>query len=411
MRDHCKGRSETAEIGYLGAASQPLSYPFNEIDSLEVSDQYQRLRRSRTLPKVRLPFGDPAWLVIDYELARFVLGDPRFSSAAMPGRDVPRQSDFPKDPGLLALDKPDHVRLRALIASSFARRRTEDLRPQVRAHAEILIEEMKSIGPPTDLVEDYALPLTLKVISDVLGVPNPDRARLRHWSDAQLTTNTLPAQETAQRSKQLDRYMAELIAARQTDPRDDLLTDLIKAKEETRRLSEAELIKVTRELVFAGYEATSNQIANFTNFLLREPGLWNSLRIHPERLEATVEELLRFVPVMAGAGSMPRYALQDVMVGETTVAAGDAVLVSLGASNRDSHEFPDPETFHTDRDRNRHLAFGHGAHHCVGMPLARVELQESLAALTCAFPDLHLAGDIVWKKQVMRGPRRMLVGW
>ncbi|ANN15822.1 hypothetical protein SD37_09285 [Amycolatopsis orientalis] len=394
----------------LNVRPEPLDYPFNNHESLEVSARYKCLRDSPTLSRVRLPRGDPAWLVIDYDLARIVLNDPRFSSAAIPGRSVPRQSNFPADPNLLTLNDQDHTRLRGLITKNFTKKRIERLRPQVRAHARQLIAGMKDSGPPADLVENYAIPLTLHVICEILGVPRPDRARLRLWSEAQFSTNSLAAEETELRSRQLNDYLVGLVAARRAAPSDDLLTDLINAREDDDRLSEAELLVVTRELLFAGYETTSNQIANFTNFLTDRPDIWRSLRDEPQHLEATIEELLRFVPVMAGAGSMPRYALVDVVLGTTQIAAGDVVLVSIGASNRDGQEFPAPDVFRVDRDRNRHLAFGHGRHHCLGIALARLQLQEALSALALSFPNLSV-GEIHWKNQVMRGPRTMMVNW
>jgi cytochrome P450/acyl-CoA synthetase (AMP-forming)/AMP-acid ligase II len=388
-----------------------LSYPFNKAESLAVSEMYERVRGSRTLPRVRLPFGEPAWLITDYEQARFVLSDPRFSRAAAHGRDIPRQSHSPMDAGLLSIDPPDHTRLRSLISKAFTMRRVEGLRPKVRALAETLIEEMKSSGTSADLVEQYALPLTRGVISDLLGVPKEDRGRFRAWSDAHLSTNALPAAEIATRTGDLHAYIAELTAAKRAKPADDLLSDLVEARDQDDRLSEEELVKVAITLLSAGYEATSTQIPNFIYFLLGQPELWNQLRTQPEKIPSAVEELLRFVPLMAGAGTMPRYALAEVMIGETVVAAGEPVIVSLTASNRDSALFENPDTFAIDRERNRHLAFGHGLHHCVGMSLARIELQESLAAVLHALPDLRLTGEIAWKKKIMRGPETMWVSW
>ncbi|MFE5571159.1 cytochrome P450 [Amycolatopsis japonica] len=391
--------------------TSPLEYPFNDSRSHVMSEKYDQVRCSRTLPRVQLPFGEPAWLITDYEQARFVLGDPRFSRAAASGRDIPRQSNSPNDAGLLAIDPPDHTRLRSLISKAFTMRRVERLRPRVHALAKKLAEDMKTSGGTQDLVEQFALPLTLGVISDLFGVPEQDRGRFRAWSDARLSTSILPEPELTASTRELRAYIADLAAARRAEPADDLLSDLVAARDLEDRLSEAELVDVTITLLLAGYEATATQIPNFVLFLLGRPDLWDELRTRPDKIPAAVEELLRFVPLMAGAGTMPRYALEDTAVGETVIAEGDAVIVSLGASNRDGTLFDNPDEFSLVRGHNRHLAFGHGPHHCVGVSLARVELQESLATVLHAFPGLQLSGEIVWKKQVLRGPSRMPVRW
>jgi cytochrome P450 len=389
----------------------PLDYPFSDPQSLSISGVYERLRESPVLPRVRLPFGEAAWLIIDTEQARFVLSDPRFSRAAATGRDIPRQSSSPNDAGLLGIDPPDHTRLRSLISRAFTMRRAEGLRPHVRRLAEDLVNSMRDAEPPVDLVERYALPLSLGVISTLLGIPERDHGRFRAWSDAHLSTSALSDEEMACRTRELHDYMHRLIADRRSHPGDDLLTDLIAARDARDRLSEEELIALSITLLSAGYEATSTQIPNFIYFLLGRPGLWEELRSHPEKVPGAVDELLRYVPLMAGAGTMPRYALTDVTIGDTTIAAGDPVIVSLGACNRDGKRFADPGTFRIDREPNSHIAFGHGPHHCVGMSLARVELQESLSAVLRAFPRLRVTDEVTWKKQIMRGPETMMIAW
>ncbi|WP_434444365.1 cytochrome P450 [Lentzea sp. E54] len=416
--DHLSGglvRPEDVDSGLLRPViplPPPIRYPFNSRTSLTVSAEYDRIRAEPSLTQVQLPFGAPAWLVADHDQARFVLSDPRFSRAAAKGRDIPRQSESVNEAGLLSLDPPDHTRLRSLISGALTMRRAEQQRHGVRTLCEELTGSLIDAGPPADLVEQYALPVSFGVISGLLGVPAQDRRQIREWSDAHLSTTVLPPEEVVRRNARLKDYFAGLIDERQLQPGDDLLSDLLRARDHEQRLSTDELVQLAANLVFAGYEATSTQIPNFILFLLERPALWDELCDRPDRVSAAVDELLRFVPLMAGAGTMPRYALEDVVIGETLVRAGDPVIVSLGASNRDASVFPAPHSFDLDRPRNRgHLAFGHGAHHCVGMSLARVELQEALAAVLRNLPQLRLAGEPRWKDQVMRGPRSMPVTW
>jgi cytochrome P450 len=177
------------------------------------------------------------------------------------------------------------------------------------------------------------------------------------------------------------------------------------------RLTEAELVDLSLGLLVAGHETTAGQIANFAYALLAEPDRWRRLVADPGLVPGAVEELLRYVPVSASA-AFPRYATEDVVVGGTLVRAGEPVLCALNAANRDRLRFDGPEDLRLDRVVDQHLAFGHGAHHCLGAPLARLELREALHALLRDLPGLHLAGEVVWKtRMLVRGPRSMPVGW
>ncbi|MFI9203142.1 cytochrome P450 [Streptomyces sp. NPDC053048] len=391
---------------------EPVAYPFNEATGLALSELYERARRGEGLARVRLPFGEPAWLVTRYADARLVLGDRRFSRAVAAEHDEPRQSPGRQsDSGILAMDPPDHTRLRTLVMRAFTMARTERLRPEIRALAESLLDDMVAAGPPADLVEEYALPIPVAVICRLLGVPEADRPLFRKWSDDALSTSSLTAEEADASREELRAYMAGLIAERRARPADDLMTALIEARDKDDRLSEPELIDLCVAVLVAGHETTATQIPNFVCTLLDHPGELARLRDDPDLIPGAVEELLRFVP-LGMAASMPRYATEDVEVGGTLVRAGEPVLVSVGAANRDALRFPVPDALDLGRQGNQHLGFGHGVHHCLGAPLARVELQEALRALILRMPDLHVAGDIVWKTEMLvRGPRSMPVGW
>ncbi|MGW8971119.1 cytochrome P450 [Streptomyces platensis] len=393
------------------ADTAPLSYPFNVPESLELSEEYEQARNRPGLLKVRMTYGEPAWLVTRYAEARFVLGDQRFSRAESARHDEPRQSEGRQDSGILGMDPPDHTRLRTLVAKAFTVRQVEKLRPQVKQLAHELLDELEAAGPPADLVDRYALPIPVAVICRMLGVPAEDRPRFRVWSDAALSTSSLTAAEFDANMEELRAYMRQLIEEHRRAPQDDLMTALIDARDVNDRLSEVELVDLCVGILVAGHETTATQIPNFVLALLDHPGQLALLRERPELIGGAVEELLRFVPLGSGA-SQARYATEDVEVGGTLVRAGTPVLVAVGAANRDALRFDTPGTLDISRTGMQHLGFGHGVHHCLGAPLARLELQEAIGALITRFPDLRLAGDVVWKSEMLvRGPRVMPVGW
>ncbi|MFF8370421.1 cytochrome P450 [Streptomyces lydicus] len=393
------------------ADTAPLSYPFNVPESLELADEYERARNRPGLLKVRMAYGEPAWLVTRYAEARFVLGDQRFSRAASALHDEPRQSEGRRTSGILGMDPPDHTRLRTLVAKAFTVRQVEKLRPQVVALTHELLDELEAAGPPADLVDRFALPIPVAVICRLLGVPPEDRPRFRVWSDAALSTSSLTSEEFDANQEELRAYMRQLIQEHRRAPQDDLMTALIDARDTGDRLSELELVDLCVGILVAGHETTATQIPNFVLALLDHPDQLALLRERPDLIGNAVEELLRFVPLGSGA-SQPRYATEDVEVGGTLVRAGTPVLVAVGAANRDALRFDTPGTLDIARSGNQHLGFGHGVHHCLGAPLARLELQEALGALLPRFPKLHVAGDVEWKSQMLvRGPRVLPVGW
>ncbi|MEU4671661.1 cytochrome P450 [Amycolatopsis sp. NPDC023774] len=391
--------------------SEPLAYPFNEEAGLALNAAYAAARDAEGMIRVQMPHGEPAWLATRFADARLVLGDRRFSRAMSEQKDEPRMAAHRRSGGILTMDPPDHTRLRTLVAKAFTVRRVELLRPRVEELATGLIEDMKAAGQPADLVDAYALPIPVAVICELLGVPTEDRPKFRVWSDAALTSSGLTAEEFERNREELRAYMSGLIAQHREQPQDDLMTALIGARDVRDRLTELELVDLCVGILIAGHETTASQIPNFVYALLDQPGQWKKLVEDPSLINAAVEELLRFVPLGAGAG-FARYATEDVQVGDVLVREGEPVLVAIGAANRDRLQFSDADTLVFDREDTHHLGFGHGVHHCLGAPLARLELQEALKALTREMPDLHLAGDIVWKTQMLvRGPRSMPIGW
>ena len=391
--------------------SEPLAYPFNVDAGLDLDEAYATAREAEGMIRVKMSYGEPAWLATRYADARLVLGDRRFSRAMEKEKDAPRLTPLVRDGGILQMDPPDHTRLRTLVAKAFTMRRVELIRPRVAALAAELIAGMKTAGPPADLVDAYALPIPVAVICELLGVPVADRPKFRVWSDAALSTSGLTLEEFERNREELRDYMRGLIADHRVRPQDDLMTALIEARDVRDRLTELELVDLCVGILIAGHETTASQIPNFVYALQDQHEQWERLCAEPGLIPAAVEELMRFVPLGAGA-AFARYATEDIEVGGVLVRAGEPVLIAIGAANRDGLQFDDADKLSFDRSENHHLGFGHGVHHCLGAPLARLELQEALRALVTEMPELRLAGDIVWKTQmIVRGPRTMPIGW
>ncbi|MEV4643777.1 cytochrome P450 [Saccharopolyspora sp. NPDC049357] len=396
-------------------ATEPRTYPFNVAETLDLDPIYARLREQEPLSRVKLPYGEEAWLATRYEDVKVVLGDPRFSRAETMERDEPRLRPRQQVGGILSMDPPDHTRLRRLVAKAFTQRRVEKLRPRTQDIADDLVSSMIERGGPVDLVEGFALPLPITVICELLGVPVEDRADFRVWSDAFLSTNKLTAEQVTDYTDRMMDYIAGLIAQRRAEPADDLITGLIAARDEHDKLSEDEMVLLAAGILVAGHETTASQIPNFHYVLLTHPEQLRRLRADLDLIPSAVEELLRFVPLGVGAG-FARYATEDVELGGVLVRAGEPVLSSVGSANRDDAVFDDPETLDLARAEASHVGFGHGPHHCLGAQLARMELQVALRTLLTRLPGLEFPNspeqDVTWKSGLLvRGPQRMLVSW
>ncbi|WP_433733114.1 cytochrome P450 [Nocardia sp. CA-129566] len=391
-------------------------YPFGTPVRLDMDPLFALLRREEPISRIRLPYGGDGWLVTRYEDVKHVLADPRFSRAAAVDReDIPRATPEPaRGNSLLSMDPPEHTRLRKLVVKAFTGRRVQALRPRAQQIADQRLDEIERSGPPADLVQLLALPLPVTVICEMLGVPAQDQHRFRDFSDTVLSTTAHTREQISAARAGLEAYLTELVAQRREQPTDDLLGALVAARDDEDRLSEAELVNLGIGLLIAGHETTANQIANFTYVLLTEPGHWELLCGRPELVPSAVEDLLRYVPLGSG-GSFPRIATQDLELGGVTIRAGESVFVNTQAANRDEAVFDDPEQLDLTRERNPHMAFGHGAHHCLGAQLARVELQVALDSLLRRFPTLRLAvpiEDVPWKSGLLvRGPKALPVSW
>ncbi|MDU0293406.1 cytochrome P450 [Saccharothrix longispora] len=388
------------------------SYPFAEPDDLTLNPAYLDLQRGEPVARVRLPFGGDAWLATRYDDVKAVLADPRFSRAAALNADVPRTlPNIQTDANILTMDPPDHTRLRRLVARAFTARRTEQLRERAQEVVDGLLDDLEAQGPPADLVEALAMPLPITIICEMLGVPVEDRVRFRGWSDAAVAITAFEPAEIVAAGEALTGYIQGLVQDKRGRPTDDMLSTLVAAHDDEDRLSEEELVSFGVALLVAGHETTANQIGNFVVTLLRNPDRAAELRDDPSLVPAAVEELLRITP-LGGSAGFPRIAKEDVELSGVTIAAGEAVFVNNVAANRDPSVFDRPEEIDFHREHNPHIMFGHGAHHCIGAPLARMELQVAVGTLLRRFPLLRLDGDVTFKKgRLIRGPQALMVRW
>jgi cytochrome P450 len=273
---------------------------------------------------------------------------------------------------------------------------------------------MIEVGPPVDLVENFAVPLPVTMICTLLGVPVADHGLFREWSEAFISASGLTSAQIADYQGKLWGYMATLLAERRAEPRDDLLSGLAMARDDDDRFSEMEILLFAAGLLAAGHETTTSQIPNFVLTLIEHPDELARLRAQPELVPQAVEELMRFIPLGVGS-AFPRYAREDIEVGGVLVKAGEAVLAAIGSANRDDREFPDADALDLTRPIGPHLGFSHGAHHCLGAPLARMELQVALTTLVARLPDLRLAvpvEQLSWKHgSFMRAIVELPISW
>jgi pimeloyl-[acyl-carrier protein] synthase len=372
---------------------------FNPMDPEFVADPYQTYHRLRaTDPVHHSPLG--FWVLTRYEDVVAVLRDPRLAKEAIAsvvaarfGVEVPvgmRLSMLDRDP-------PDHTRLRGLVSKAFTPRVVEALRPHIQQIVDGLLDRVERAGS-MDLIEEFAYPLPVVVICEMLGVPVEDHERFKGWSLEIARSLDLilqpPDSDLARRSVDarhaLTDYFRGLIAERRASPRADMLSALIAAEEAGDRLSEQELMATCILLLVAGHETTVNLIGNGTLALLRHPDELRRLRENPSLIGSAVEELLRYDGPVQRTARIPSVA---VTIGGRTIEAGEMVMPFIGAADRDPTHFPDPDRLDIARSDNRHIAFGLGIHFCLGAPLARLEGQIAINTLVRRLPKLALATD------------------
>ncbi|MFD5732841.1 cytochrome P450 [Streptomyces sioyaensis] len=383
---------------------------------------YAELRERGPVHRVRFPSGVCAWLVTGYEAAHRALTDTRLGkhhsrgNAAWRARAsiMPEPQHSQLQVHLLHQDPPRHTELRRLLGDAFAPQRVEGLRPRFQAMADALLDGLPESGE-ADLVEAFAARFPFRVLAEVIGLPEEFEARFdRDWGKVVQpvgpTDPGRPAYEA--RLRGLQQYIADLVRHQRAVGGADLLSQLVAARD-AGALGPEELDSMIFQLLVAGQEPVTNQITTALVTLLRHPAHLAALAGNPELLPRAVEELLRYDS--AFELTTWRFLAEDADLHGTRVPAGDSVIVSLCAANRDARQFPDPDTLDFDRSPNPHLAFGHGIHFCPGAALARIELQIALGTLLRRLPGLRPAApesELSWIPAVLaRGVDRLPVAY
>ena len=395
---------------------------------------YRALQRQDPFHRSRLADG---WILSRYDDILTVLGDRSFSAdernwsrwgeirkrAAREGIPDPYEQD---EASMLRMDPPDHTRLRSLVSKAFTPRAVEAMRGRIEEVVEEVLDGL-SVAPGSgdriELVRDFAAPLPITVIAEMLGVPAEDHARFRHWSDEAVKTlgeSSWEEMRAARRAMQeLGEYIGEVAERRRLEPRDDLLSRLVAAEEAGDRLSRDELFTTCVLLLVAGNETTTKLIGNAVVALLRNPEQLELLRREPKRIPGAVDELLRYdSPVQLTS----RFVTRESTMHANPLVPGQQVVLLLGAGNRDPEAFEAPDRLDVTRENVRHLSFGQGLHHCLGSRLARLEGALALEALIARFPDLRFEDAAAGRRQagreaglewgtntVLRGPARLVL--
>jgi cytochrome P450 len=369
---------------------------FNPMDPEFLADPYPAYHRLRAEDPVhQSPLG--FWVLTRYDDVVVTLRDPRCVKEPLAALVAARFGvAVPPGVGLSMLDRdpPDHTRLRSLVSKAFTPRVVEGLRPRIQQIVDRLISRAEAVGS-MDLIEEFAYPIPVNVICELLGVPVEDHDQFKGWSldiarglDSVLLPpdSEVPRRSGAARHAMGD-YFRRLIAERRASPRSDLLSALIAAEEAGQKLNEEELLATCILLLIAGHETTVNLIGNGTLALLRHPGELRRLRETPGLIVNAVEELLRYDGPVQRTARVPS---TDITIGGRTIGKGEMVMPFIGAADRDPSQFPDPDRLDLGRTDNRHIAFGWGIHFCLGAPLARVEGQIAIDTLVRRLPKLEL---------------------
>lgn len=365
---------------------------------------YARLRAEAPVcPTVLL--GQPTWLVTRYRDVFAVLKDERFVKDWLPRTRWVHRLAGAITHHMLNQDGPDHLRLRTLVHKAFTPHLIERLRSRIESVCDELLDELETSGR-MELMNGYALPLPLTVIAELLGIPAEIRNRLHGLSRSTFSaSNILGVLRSIPDQRLLISRIRKLVAERRRDPKDDLITALVQAEEAGDKLSEPELVATIALLLIAGYETTVNLIGTGALTLIQHPEQRQRLVQDPALAQSAIEELLRYTSPLDMASQ--RFAREDLTIDSVNISQGDLVALVLGSANHDETQFPDPETFDLTRQPNKHVAFGQGAHFCLGAPLARMEGQIALTTLFRRFPDLHLTQapeSLRWRKSlIIRG--------
>lgn len=372
-----------------------------------------RLRASDPVYRTTLPDKTTVWLLTRYDDVTAFLRDERFTKNRRSALTKEQQRKLPWTPpmfrplerNMLDLDPPDHSRLRSLVHKAFTPGLVEQMRSRAQAIADELLDRVGSLGE-MDLIKDFALPLPMTIITEILGVPAKDHDKFHRWSQAVVSlTSPTPTLRVIPSVWKFLRYLRQFFKLRRRDPQDDLVSELIKAEEAGDKLNEDELLAMVFLLLIAGHETTVNLIGNGTLVLIENPEAMRKLQSELSLVKPAVEELLRYTsPVFM---TSERYAREEAMIHGVTIPRGEMTLGVIGSANRDETVFENPNELQLTREPNRHLSFGQGIHFCLGAPLARMEAQIAFTTLLRRLPDLRLenpAHYLRWRPSIfLRG--------
>lgn len=385
--------------------------PYDLMTPAALADPFGIYRRLRDDDPVHWSDGYNGWLLTRYDDIARCLKDPRFSAARaakmferlppdLRAATVPLQQAFSR--WLLMMDPPDHTRLRSLVFQAFAPALMASLRPRIQAVVDAALDRVVPAGR-FDVIRDVAYPIPAVVIAELLGVDAADRDRFKAWSDDLALMELGPRGFVQAQTSMLAMhdYLRGVVTARRREPREDLVSQLLAARDAGAAIEEDELLASCVLILFAGHETTTNLIGNGILELLRHPDQLAVLRAEPQLIEPAVEELLRFHgPIQR----VRRTVTEPVELGGKQLRAGDAVWLMVGAANRDPAVFADPDRLDLRRRPTRHLTFGLGPHFCVGAALARIEGPIALASILARCPDLRGAttepAELTWRKDL-----------
>jgi len=385
--------------------------PFHSKNPLELPREYAELQRKEPISRVATAADDEAWLVTGYAEMRRLLADDRL------GRSHPDPENAPRISGSVLLGGPQgdyetererHAKMRRLLTPAFSARRMTALRPRVQELVDGLLDRLTETAPPADLHERFSVPLPILVICELLGVPYEDRDHFRKLSDG--IGEMRDRRRGAEALERFIEYTGELLRRKKAEPAEDVYSDLAAAD-----IPDREAALLAAGLLFAGHETTVNRIDYGTLLLLANPDQRELVVRDPSRVPALVEEILRVAAANQGNG-ITRYAHDDIEVSGVTIRKGEALVLPPAVANRDPSVYPDPDRFDITRESPApHLAFGHGAHFCLGASLARVELQTVFGTLFQRIPTLELAVPIEELEQrqdrITGGLVRLPVTW
>ncbi len=404
------GTARAAESIHEDAGmSAPPRFPFLKEHPLD-PPPYARIRGDRTIVQVRMWDDSLAWLVTRQADVRAVLYDSvRFSSdpgvTGHPHVSRARAEVLRNEEAITfqRMDPPRHSQYRRMVARDFVARRIEAMRPAIQEKVDALLYEMIGRGPPADLMRDFAGPLPIAVISDLLGIPFEDHGLFQQWTAARMRVDQDPAINVAA-ARDMRAYFDRLLRRHEEErsPGEDILSRLVVEHVLPGSLRHEEAVAVADLLMAAGHETTATMIGLGTVVLLENPDQLALLRREPSLMKNAIEEMLRYLSIAHYVGS--RVAMEDVEIGGQLIRAGDPVLALISGANRDPEAFPDPDRFDITRDTRDHAAFSYGPHICIGNTLARVEMEIAFSSLLNRLPSLRLAvpfDDIPFKLDAM----------